>query len=388
MRKIIFIVLAFMATSVSAQEWILKQIEENNTLLSSLRSQTEAEKIGNKTGIYPENPEVEAGYSWGNEKEMGNRIDFSVSQSFDFPTSYYHKKKLSDIRNSQADIRYQIERKNILLEAKNICIQLVYQNALSARLKEQMDLTQSVADAYSRKFEIGEASSLDLNKAKYDYINAQKDYNNSIIEKEYLLTELQRLNGGKPVEYSTLEFQEAFIPLNFQSWYESQEMKNYALIQAGREVNISKESEKLQRALNLPKFSAGYMSEKVKSEHFQGVTVGMSIPLWENKNTVRQIKAQTLANEQLQSDVNMQNYYQTEALYKKAVNLKQMVDDFDRFQQSDKTVSLLKKALDKGELSLINYILELGIYYEMVQSKLETQRDLQLVIAELMQWDL
>jgi hypothetical protein len=44
--------------------------------------------------------------------------------------------------------------------------------------------------------------------------------------------------------------------------------------------------EKKPRALNLPKISAGYKSERVSTKRFQGIT-GLSFPLWENKTTVR-----------------------------------------------------------------------------------------------------
>lgn len=388
MKKIMIIVFACLAINTFAQQNILKQIEENNTLLSSLRAQTEAEKIGNKTGMLPDNPEVEYGYLWGNEKEMGNRIDFSVSQSFDFPTAYYHRKKLTDTQNQQADIKYLIERKNILLEAQNVCIELTYQSALSVELKKQLELTSKVMDAYQRKFELGEASSLDFNKARFDLMNAQKDYNASVIEKEFLIAELQRLNGGNEVDYLTSEFSEVSLPLNFDQWFTEQKARNLSLSYFEKEVKISKQNESLQRSLNLPKISAGYMSEKVMSEHFQGITVGVSIPLWENKNTIKQIKAQTLSNQQQEADANLQYYHQMNALYKKAVNQKQIVDDFNRYQVSDNTVNLLTKALEKGEMPLIEFIVELGVYYELIQSKLETERDLNLSIAELRQWEL
>jgi hypothetical protein len=52
-------------------------------------------------------------------------------------------------------------------------------------------------------------------------------------------------------------------------------------------MNLPSE-EKKPHALNLPKISAGYMSERVSTERFRGIT-GLSLPWWENKNTVRKI---------------------------------------------------------------------------------------------------
>ncbi|KAA6308963.1 hypothetical protein EZS27_039465 [termite gut metagenome] len=51
----------------------------------------------------------------------------------------------------------------------------------------------------------------------------------------------------------------------------------------------------MNQAMGLPSFLAGYMSEKVVGEHFQDITLGISIPLWENKNRVKQAKAASIA---------------------------------------------------------------------------------------------
>ena len=367
---------------------VLQTIEQNNTVLYTLRQQADAEKIGNKTGIYLENPEVEFGYLWGNGPDNEHRVDLSATQSFDFPTAYHYKRKVANEKNRQVDLKYQIEKKDILLEAQQICIQLIYQNALYVELEKRLRHAQQVVDAYQSRFDKGEVNVLDLNKAKFTLLNTQKEYNSSKTEKEYLLAELARLNGGNPVDFSFSTFEKIQPPLNFEQWYLVQKENNVLLRSLQQETKVSKESEKLQRSLNLPKFSAGYMSEKVASEHFQGVTVGVSIPLWENKNTVKQIKAQTQANLAAETDANLRFYNESKALYEKAIGLKKISDNYDATKMSDNTSDLLKKALDMGEISLIDYILELGIYYEVFNNMLETERDYQLTVAELMQWEL
>ncbi len=44
---------------------------------------------------------------------------------------------------------------------------------------------------------------------------------------------------------------------------------------------------------------------------------------------------------------------------------------------------LLKKALDAGEISLLNYLLEIEYYYNAVNKALEAERDFELAVAEL-----
>ncbi|MDR3061911.1 MAG: transporter, partial [Dysgonamonadaceae bacterium] len=136
----IIIVLLFFTSIIKARtiQDILLQIEQNNTVLASLRQSGEAERIGNKTGIYLENPEVEYHYLWGNNSSIGNRTDFSATQSFDFPTAYHYKQKISENKNIQVDTKYRIECQKILLEAKRICIELIYLNVYSSELEKRL----------------------------------------------------------------------------------------------------------------------------------------------------------------------------------------------------------------------------------------------------------
>ena len=44
---------------------------------------------------------------------------------------------------------------------------------------------------------------------------------------------------------------------------------------------------------------------------------------------------------------------------------------------------LLKKALDAGEISMLDYILQLGLYYDSVNQALQAELDYQKAFAEL-----
>ena len=128
------------------------------------------------------------------------------------------------------------------------------------------------------------------------------------------------------------------------------------------------------------------MSESVVGQDFKGLTVGLSIPLWENKNTVKYAKANTVALESLTIDNKVQLYNQLKVLHTKAIELQNSSSDYQLKLQSLNNSELLKKALDKGEISLIDYILELSIYYESVNNLLELKRDMNITIAELNQY--
>lgn len=389
MKQIIYILLSVLTISAQAQDSfdnVLKEIEINNTTLKAYREKANADKIGNKTGINMANPEVEFGYLWGSPSGEGNRVDLNVTQSFDFPTAYRYKTQLSDGKNQQVDMIYDQQKVEILQQARLICVELVYQTKMNKILSDRLKQARELSDAYQKSFDQGNIDVLERNKTKLNLLNADKALQINEVDLNLSKSELQRLNGGLDVgefnRYSDFTF-----PLNFIEWFAIVKANNPSLRVAEQEVALSRKQEQLTRALNLPKITAGYASERVSGTTFQGVSVGVSIPLWEGKNTVKHQKAQTVALQMQHEDSELQFRNTLKNQYDKAKKLSLLLKEYEDALSVTSSQDLLKIALDKGQLSLINYLLELSVYYETVDKYLETERDYQLAVAELQQWE-
>lgn len=365
---------------------ILNEIERNNTRLSALRKRADAEKIGNKMGIYLQNPEVGFNYLWGKPSVMGKRTDVSITQSFDFPTAYKYKNQISDIRNNQVDLEYGNHLRTTMLQGRYVCYDLIYINALRSVLSKRLKHAQSIANSYESKFRIGETNILEYNKAQLNLLNIRKELESTEIERTVHLSELTRFNGGIFIDFTDTIFQLQTIPVDFEQWYLMAEKNNLMLSWLKQEIILYQKQEKLNRALSLPKLQAGYMSEKIVGEQFQGVTVGLSIPLWENKNTVKYAKANSLVVESVAVDSKLQFYNQLKALHTKAIGLQESLTDYRINLLSFDHSELLKNALDKGEITLIEYILDFAIYYKSIDKLLELERDMNKTLAELNQY--
>ena len=378
-----FVVLCSAARAQSPIENILGEIEKNNTTILTLRQSADAEKIANKTGITPSNPEVEFGYLWGTPSSIGNRTDFSVTQSFDFPTAYLRKGQIANSRNAKVEFEYLSQVREIKLKASEICIDLIYHNALQNEFRRRFEHAKGIADSYKRRYEVGDVNILDYNKAQMYFLNASKSLESNDIERKSLLAELISLNGGKSIEFTDTLFSSSTINSDFGQWYTQAEQSNPALAALKQEVEASQREIQLSRALSLPKFNAGYMSEKVVGERFQGITVGLSIPLWENKNTVNYAKSRFAAHQSAEADSKLKYYNHLMMLHQKALGMQSNVDDYRTKLKSFSNTDLLQKALDKGEISLVEYLYELSFYYDSFEKLLEMERDLNRVIVEM-----
>jgi outer membrane protein TolC len=390
MKRIIYILLLVSAINAQAQDSfnnLLREIEANNTTLKAYREKAKADKIGNKTGINMANPEVEFGYLWGSPSAVGHKVDLNVTQSFDFPTAYRYKNQLADGKNMQADMLYNQQCMEILQEAGLLYIHLAYQIRIHKELSRRLVRARELSDAYRKSFDQGNIDILELNKTKLNLLSAEKALQINEVDINMSKSELQRLNGGLELT-STVDNYPAFVlPPDFIGWFERIKDNNPALQAAEQEIVLSRKQEQLTRALNLPKITAGYTSERTSGETFQGVSVGVSIPLWEGKNTVKYQKARTAALQMQHDDTKLQFRNSLKNRYDKAKKLSLLLKEYQEALSVTSNQELLKRALDKGQLSLINYLLELSVYYETMDKYLETERDYQLAVAELQRWE-
>src|SRR5688500_15040977 len=119
-KATIILIFALAVIHVKAQsglDKILSEVERNNKSLSAEKQYFEAQKLSYKAGLNPENPRIEFDHLPGSPEGAGTQQDFSVTQGFDFPTSYGKRRAVSDEQITQADLQVSTFRQQLLLEA-------------------------------------------------------------------------------------------------------------------------------------------------------------------------------------------------------------------------------------------------------------------------------
>lgn len=368
-------------------ENVLADIERNNTGLLALKKKVEADKIGNSTGIFLSNPEFGFNYLYGNPNAAGNRTDINIKQTFDFPTAYSFKGRIADSRNIQVELEYKKQLITLLYRARLLCIDLMHANALKKEYDRRLSFARSIASSFKIKLDKGEAGILEYNKAQLNLLNVRKEVEKNDINRNFFISELTALNGGISVNLDEAVYSELIIPDDFENWYLQAEQNNPVLSWLEQEIEITGMQEKLNIAMSLPKISAGYMSEKVVGQQFQGITAGISIPLWENKNTVKYAKAKAIAVQSIESDNKVVFYSQLKTQHTKVKALQKNADDYRISLESLDNSALLKKSLDMGEISLTEYFYEISLYYESISTLLEVEKELNKAVALLSQYE-
>ncbi|AZA56525.1 MULTISPECIES: TolC family protein [Bacteroidota] len=377
------------AEAQSGLETILTDISKNNKTLQSQSKYWEAQKLQFKTGNTLYDPTISYDYMRGTPSAVaGNQTDISVIQRFDFPTVYGKKKNLANEKSKQGDFALLATKQDILLEAKKSAIELIYRNKLQEKIKERKTKTEKFLSDFQTKLNRGEGNILDVNKAKLQLIEINKDLKLNTSSINQLQQKLTELNGGIDVIFNESEYPEVIAIPSFEELEEIIEAQDPTRKLLQQQTTIAQQQIQVTKAMALPKFEAGYHYQGILGQNFHGARIGMSIPLWENKNRVKQSMAELEMNEVQLNEHKVEHYYNIKSLYEKYTNLQKTLDEYQTVLESINSIQLLDKALRFGEITTIQYFLEASYYYQASNNYLLTEKEYQDVIAELLKYQL
>lgn len=381
---IIIIGLILPASYIHAQDFapILQSIEQHSLQLKAAHEEAEAEKSEAKADNTLESPEFGINYLWGND-DLGTRIDLSVSQSFAFPTVYIHKHKLSKLRQQNAQLRFLSERQNILLYAKQLCIEVVYHNALIAHLDRDVCNFMETAAAMQKLYDEGEATILEYNRMKQSCIALENELRQAQTNRNNLLAELKRLNGGNDVTLDHATYVHTPLPIDFEAWLTTITEQHLSVQMAQGEVGLNRKALRVVQHEWIPSIQVGYMSEKEKVDRYQGLTLGFSMPIWSGFHKVKAARKRLSAAQIRQTSIREEVTTSLRMLFNEATELQQNMNNLiEGFKQYD-MLEPLKKSFEARAINSIDYFEETFWGHEMYKNMLETERDFELKMAQL-----
>lgn len=388
--KIVNILIALLLSNLGYAQTIddyLEKIEENNIQLEALRQKKEQKSLEAQTGIYPKPLSVDYGYFPDNNTVVDQKQTFNVTQSFYMPGVY---KKMKDVAGAQSDVAsldYEAERKRVLYEAQKVMIRLVFRNKMIQRVEKRLDFAEQRRNALEKQVEAGDANALELNKAKFHHLRMRKQLSQQKRSAEQLTEQLNKLNGGGDLDFENPGYP-VFKDFSRDSLFHEKKDELPSIKKANKMQEQSESMVELQRSMNFPEIKFGYGSETVGNSSFKGMLVGVSIPLWTNKNKVKAAKAQSQYTEMEFKNKLLNLRSETEKQYKSYLSLKENLEEYEKTLKNSDNMELLKKSLKLGKISVIDYYREVQYYYSIYNEYLELERKYYLALAEMYQYRL
>ncbi|MBK7553233.1 MAG: TolC family protein [Flavobacteriales bacterium] len=385
------IALLFASASIAQQstvDQVLQQVLVNNKRVSAHAAEVEALRLQERTGLSLPDPSVDFDYMNGSPATAGQQTDLTVTQPFDFPTAYGARRQVAELRTTQHEQEAIAARREVLLDAQRTCVALVHANKRALLLAERHAAAVRYRDGMRQRFAREAATILDRNKAELLEAGIAADVQAAEMERLALLQHLAELNGGNTIAFADTVYPTSPEMPAFETYQAAMEAADPTLRVLETEVQVSEQRTRAFKATGLPGFEIGYRYQGILGADYQGVHAGMSIPLWSNRHQVKQQQQWTEAHTLRTAEHKVEHFYEARHLYDRTVALRATANDYQQRLAGASSVALLEKAFHAGQLTSLEYQMELMLLQESTDRWLALELHYQDALAELFKYRL
>lgn len=363
---------------------ILQSVEANNKELQAELQSISSQKLQNSSENNLPDPTLSYSHLWG-EKDRNETIgELIISQSFDFPTVYAGRTQVNHFRSKALEGQANAIRQKILLQAQLICLDIQFLQCQQELLGQRLKQAEELSAYYQLRLEKGDANQLESNRIKLELLNTRTEARTNRVQLENKWKELTALNGNQPLNTAKISVLPLPpLPVNYEKLQEeilaaepTLKSLNSDNAAALKQIAVSKQG-------YLPKLELGYRRNTESSIPFNGIVVGFSLPIFQNKHKVKAAKANALYTKYRKEDVKERMVASLGQLYNEAQSLQTSIQEYRLALHAQQNQSLLKQALEGGQINITEYFVEMSLLYQSKQNLLELENQYQKVMAEI-----
>lgn len=364
-------------------EQVLKNIETNNKELQANGQLINSQKLEAKTDNNLPDPTLSYAHLWGSKDKNETIGELVVSQSFDFPSLYATRNKLNRLKAGAYDSQAEVFRQDKLLQAKELCLDIIMLRQQKQILEERLRNAEELSKMYAKRLQTGDANALETNKINLELLNVKTEASLNETALRNKLQELNTLNGNTPVVFEESQYPVIPLPSDYQMLKSEVISADRTLLALNNESLAARKQITVNKSQWLPKLELGYRRNTESGIPFNGVVVGFSFPLFENRNKVKIAKAQALNIDLQKDNATLQVESELAQLYREAKALHTSMEEYRKTFQSQQDLALLKQALTGGQISMIEYFVEVSVLYQSHQNYLQLENQYQKAMARI-----
>lgn len=363
---------------------VMARIERNNLELQALRESNKASMLEIKA---ENNIQQDLSVSYSPFFSNGVRgvasSEFVASLGFDFPTQYAARKKWGDYRSEEIGRQYLLQRRDILLEAKKLCLEIIRLDAEKEILDTRLENADELLALVEKKFEEGGAGILEMNKVKMERMTIRTLAAQNSASRRSAIQNLEALNGGISLEIAAgMEYPVLPDLPDFDAFCKHIAESDLSVLSAGASVEATAQEIKVNRQNWLPKLEVGYRRNTSMNEASDGFIVGISVPLFSGKNKVKIAKARHTAAIAGLENARLQSINEMRSSYFEMTELAQALEEYDLTLMLN-TLEALKKAVTAGHISIMDYYMEADNIFNSLADYIGIENRYQVLMAEL-----
>lgn len=372
--------------SIEAQSYVdlYPIVEVNNYQLNILKQEVKVSSLENRSTINLPDPQVNLSYMWGDENAPSDKRMLSVSQDFDLTTISGARRRLAKSKEASSEAYYRVEKQAILEKFSQNCIKWRYLTKQIEQRNTTATILSQLAESNQKRYASGELNILEFNKFQFSIAEFNTKIRLLELERENIYQQLTYTNGGVLIDTTMLQYDLTPIPTEFSTWFDSiivhiPEMRYYQQYK-----DESSREEKLARLSWLPQLRAAYQSEITDIEAMRGGTIGVSLPLWANKNKVQSQRASSKAAELRYEEAQCRIKSELSMLYEQIVVMEELLTEYQKSIHSFSVLEQEAKAYRLGALSALDYLESTMEFIALYDDVLELEYLIQMKKLSLM----
>lgn len=386
MRKqyMIGVVGLFLAGSLQAQNIadVLQSIERNNKELQAQLQLTEAAKMEVQTQNSLSDPTIDYSPFFAKGVDGVASSELVVSQEFDFPTLYAARRQSGKLQQEVLDRQQQAVRRTILLDAKNLCLDLIRLNQEKALLDARKKNADELLTLFEKRLQEGDAGILEVNKIKMERMNVQTEVTQNNAAHRTVLQSLLAMNGNLPLEFTADTYPQIEKISDYNALYDEIMLTDADLLASDAAARAAAKEVSVNKQNWLPKLSVGYRRNTSLDEKSNGFLIGGSIPLFSNRKKVKIARAQEVGARLQLDNARLQAEATVQSRYNEVLQLQEAMKAYD-VPLMHETLDMLKQAVMAGQLSIIEYYVEVDGVYRNLQAYIQIENQYQKLMADI-----
>lgn len=388
-KAILSITAAILPLTAAAQDitGILQSIERNNKELQAAKKSGEAQMLELKEQNTLDDTSIEYSPFFKSGASGVASSELVVKQGFDFPTLYASRSKAEKRQQAVTDLKWLAVRRDVLAAAKALCLDLILINQERALLDKRRDNAARLLAMAEKRLSHDDGTILDVNKVKMERMNIETEVLANTAARNTALEALRAINGNIPLaidmtEYPSTAASHPSSAIDYQALLSNAVAAELTLRTAEAEVAASQQDVKVNRMGLLPRLEIGYRRNTDGSEASNGFMVGASLPLFSGKSKIKTAKARLEETSLNLNNTRIQTESRIRSLISELQQTRSAADVYDT-DLLNTTLDLLYKAVEGGEITIMEYYVEADAIYKNLQAHLKLENQCQKILAEI-----
>ncbi len=324
---------------------------------------------------------------------------YTISQSFAFPSVYSNQNKLANAHVKSSKWQLNISQLETATQVKQLYWQLAYLYSKQKLLTYQDSLFSGFTKAAELRAKVGETNKLEMITARSQSLEIKNQLQQIVADKGILSRQLQTILNVRfpilPADTVLRQIEYSFIAPD------SMPGTNPSVNYMHQQKEIARIEKKLEISRTLPDFSIGYFSQTMQGDQevngiprsfgpgdrFNGIQVGIAIPLWFSPSVSR-VKAAKLQEQVANSNA---EYFEKKVWG----NYHSLLDELKKYQanldycenqaipEANMIIDQAIRSYKAGALDYLDYILSLNRALSIRQNYLDALNNSNQTIIQI-----